>query len=98
MSVVMGIIERLVPDELWELFQCVVPEAPSPPQGGGRRRHGVRGHVGLHVAGFPLTTRCPTSARTNCSASLGATAPAAEYLPRAWADVPVALARRASVE
>ncbi|MEV5404245.1 IS5/IS1182 family transposase, partial [Streptomyces microflavus] len=29
-----GIVERLVPDELWELFQRVVPEAPSRPQGG----------------------------------------------------------------
>lgn len=28
----------MVPDELWELFQRVVPEAPSRPQGGGRRR------------------------------------------------------------
>ncbi|MFD9240409.1 IS5 family transposase [Streptomyces sp. NPDC059556] len=38
----MGIVERLVPDELWELFQRVVPEAPLRPQGGGRRRHGDR--------------------------------------------------------
>jgi len=38
-----GIVERLVPDELWELFQRVVPQAPSRPQGGGRRRHGDRG-------------------------------------------------------
>ncbi|WP_323385353.1 IS5 family transposase [Streptomyces calidiresistens] len=38
----MGIVERLVPDELWDLFQRVVPEAPSRPQGGGRRRHGDR--------------------------------------------------------
>ncbi|MFE9413882.1 IS5 family transposase [Streptomyces sp. NPDC006704] len=37
-----GIVERLVPDELWELFQRVVPGAPSRPQGGGRRRHGDR--------------------------------------------------------
>lgn len=37
-----GIVERLVPDELWELFQRVVFEAPSRPQGGGRRRHGDR--------------------------------------------------------
>lgn len=28
---VVGIVERLVPDELWELFQRVVPEAPSRP-------------------------------------------------------------------
>jgi transposase len=39
---VAGIVERLVLDELWELFQRVVPEAPSRPQGGGRRRHGDR--------------------------------------------------------
>jgi len=35
-------VERLVPDELWELFQRVVPEAPTHPQVGGRRRHGDR--------------------------------------------------------
>jgi transposase len=34
------IVERLVPDELRELFQRVVPPAPTRPQGGGRRRHG----------------------------------------------------------
>ncbi|WEH38949.1 hypothetical protein OG233_05170 [Streptomyces sp. NBC_01218] len=34
-----GIVERLVPDELWELLQ---QEAPSRPRGGGRRRHGDR--------------------------------------------------------
>lgn len=38
----MGIVERLVPNELWELFQRVVPEAPSRLWGGGRRRHGDR--------------------------------------------------------
>ncbi|GAA2439571.1 hypothetical protein GCM10010405_23640 [Streptomyces macrosporus] len=36
----MTIVERLVPDELWELSQRVVPEAPTRPQGGGRRLHG----------------------------------------------------------
>ncbi|GAA4869988.1 hypothetical protein GCM10023235_55910 [Kitasatospora terrestris] len=36
------IVERLVPDELRELFQRVVPPAPTRPQGGGRRRHGDR--------------------------------------------------------
>ncbi len=35
----MGIVERLVPGELWESFQRVVPEAPIRPQGGGRRQH-----------------------------------------------------------
>ncbi len=42
LSVVVSIVERLVPDELWELFQWVVPEVPSRPRGGGRRRHGDR--------------------------------------------------------
>jgi hypothetical protein len=40
--VVVSIVERLMPDELWELFQRVVPEAPSRLQGGGRRRHDDR--------------------------------------------------------
>ncbi|GGK74384.1 hypothetical protein Sme01_33810 [Sphaerisporangium melleum] len=31
-------LQRLVPDELWGLFQRVVPPAPTRPQGGGRRR------------------------------------------------------------
>ena len=35
-------VERLVPDELWELFQRVIPEAPTRPQGGGRLGHGDR--------------------------------------------------------
>ncbi|WP_413100083.1 IS5 family transposase [Streptomyces sp. Inha503] len=38
----MTVVERLVPDELWELFCRVVPVAPSRPQGGGRRRYGDR--------------------------------------------------------
>ncbi len=38
----MGVVDRLVPDELWELFQQVVPAAPVRPQGGGRRRAGDR--------------------------------------------------------
>lgn len=29
--------DRLVPDELWELFQRVVPPSPTCPQGGGGR-------------------------------------------------------------
>ena len=37
-----GIVWRLVPDESWELFQQVVPEAPFHRQGGGRRRQGDR--------------------------------------------------------
>ncbi|MER8004030.1 hypothetical protein ABTY01_34700, partial [Streptomyces sp. NPDC095613] len=40
LSVVVAIVVRLVPDALRELFQRVVPEVRSRPQGGGRRRHG----------------------------------------------------------
>ncbi len=53
---VAGIVERLVPDELWELFQRVVPEAPSRPQGGGRRRHGDREVLAAIV--FVATSGC----------------------------------------
>lgn len=52
----MGIVERLVPDELWELFQRVVPEAPTRPQGGGRRRHGDREVLAAIV--FVATSGC----------------------------------------
>ncbi|RSS85676.1 IS5 family transposase [Streptomyces sp. WAC02707] len=51
-----GIVERLVPDELWELFQRVVPEAPSRPQGGGRGRHGDREVLAAIV--FVATSGC----------------------------------------
>ncbi len=51
-----GIVERLVPDELWALFQRVVPEAPSRPQGGGRRRHGDREVLAAIV--FVATSGC----------------------------------------
>ncbi|MFJ8312880.1 IS5 family transposase [Streptomyces sp. NPDC094147] len=49
-------VERLVPDELWELFQRVVPEAPMRPQGGGRRRHGDREVLAAIV--FVATSGC----------------------------------------
>jgi transposase len=51
-----GIVGRLVPDELWELFQRVVPEAPVRPQGGGRRRHGDREVLAAIV--FVATSGC----------------------------------------
>ncbi|MFS0692881.1 IS5 family transposase [Streptomyces nitrosporeus] len=51
-----GIVERLVPDELWALFQRVVPEAPSRPQGGGRRRYGDREVLAAIV--FVATSGC----------------------------------------
>ncbi|TQK49865.1 putative transposase of IS4/5 family DUF4096 [Streptomyces sp. SLBN-118] len=56
LPIVAGIVERLVPDELWEMFQRVVPEAPSRPQGGGRRRHGDREVLAAIV--FVATSGC----------------------------------------
>ncbi|WTX01140.1 IS5 family transposase (plasmid) [Streptomycetaceae bacterium NBC_01309] len=49
-------VERLVPDELYELFRRVVPAAPVRPQGGGRRRHGDREVLAAIV--FVATTGC----------------------------------------
>jgi transposase len=50
------VVERLVPDGLWELFQSVVPSAPTRPQGGGRRRYGDREVLAAIV--FVATTGC----------------------------------------
>jgi transposase len=52
----MTIVERLVPDGLWELFQRVVPPAPTRPQGGGRRRYGDREVLAAII--FVATTGC----------------------------------------
>ncbi|QRX95213.1 transposase [Streptomyces sp. A1-5] len=52
----MGIVERLVPDGLWQLFRRVAPEAPSRPEGGGRRCHGDRGVLAAIV--FVATSGC----------------------------------------
>lgn len=52
----MEIVERLVPDELWELFKRVVPAAPERPQGGGRRRYGDREVLAAIV--FVVTSEC----------------------------------------
>ncbi|WP_433232805.1 IS5 family transposase [Actinomadura formosensis] len=49
-------VERLVPEELWELFQRVVPPAPTRPQGGGRRRYGDREVLAAII--FVATTGC----------------------------------------
>jgi transposase len=51
-----SVVERLVSDELWELFQRVVPQAPTRPQGGGRRRYGDREVLAAIV--FVATTGC----------------------------------------
>ncbi|SBU97588.1 Putative transposase of IS4/5 family (DUF4096) [Streptomyces sp. Ncost-T6T-1] len=68
-----GIIERLVPDVLWELFQRVVPEVPSRPQGGGRRRRGDREVLAAIV--FVATSGCPWQQLPSASFGLsGATA------------------------
>lgn len=37
-----ALVERMAPEELWTLFQRVVPPAPVRPQGGGHRRRGDR--------------------------------------------------------
>ncbi|WP_369368776.1 IS5 family transposase [Streptomyces sp. CG4] len=49
-------VERLVPDGLWELSQRVVPAAPVRPQRGGRRRYGDRQVLAAIV--FVATTGC----------------------------------------
>lgn len=36
------LVERMAPEDLWTLFQQVVPPAPVLPRGGGRRRRGDR--------------------------------------------------------
>jgi transposase len=50
------LVERMVPDALWELFQRVVPLAPVRPQGGGRKRHGDREVLAAIV--FVATSGC----------------------------------------
>ncbi|MGW7065681.1 IS5/IS1182 family transposase, partial [Streptomyces sp. NPDC054855] len=37
-----ALVERMAPEDLWALFQRVVPPAPVRPQGGGHRRRGDR--------------------------------------------------------
>ncbi|MFH8739402.1 IS5 family transposase [Streptomyces sp. NPDC017964] len=64
--------ERLVPDGLWELFQRVVPEAPTRAQGGGRRRYGDREVLAAIV--FVATTGCTWSQVPPVFGPSGATA------------------------
>ncbi|WP_229852791.1 IS5 family transposase [Streptomyces albospinus] len=49
-------MERLVPDELWSLFERVVPPAPVRRQGGGRRRYGDREVLAAII--FVATSGC----------------------------------------
>jgi transposase len=65
-------VERLVPDGLWELFQRVVPAAPTRPQGGGRRRHGDREVLAAII--FVATTGCTWSQVPPVFGPSGATA------------------------
>ncbi|WP_345701722.1 IS5 family transposase [Kitasatospora terrestris] len=65
-------VERLVPDELWELFQRVVPAAPTRPQGGGRRRHGDREVLAAIV--FVATSGCTWAQLPPCFGPSGPTA------------------------
>ncbi|MGW5863615.1 IS5 family transposase [Streptomyces sp. NPDC055239] len=51
-----GLVERLAPDDLWELFQRVVPPAPERPQGGGHRRRGDREVLAAII--FVATSGC----------------------------------------
>ncbi|MGX7759525.1 IS5 family transposase [Streptomyces angustmyceticus] len=46
----------MTPDDLWELFERVVPPAPERPQGGGRRRHGDREVLAAII--FVATSGC----------------------------------------
>ncbi|MFI0716669.1 transposase [Streptomyces inhibens] len=46
----------MAPDELWELFRRVVPEPPSRPRGGGRRRYGDREVLAAII--FVATSGC----------------------------------------
>ena len=52
----MGIVDRLVPDGLRELFLEVAPEAPTRRQGGGRRRCDDRAVLAAIV--FVATSGC----------------------------------------
>ncbi|MFD8635386.1 transposase, partial [Streptomyces sp. NPDC059656] len=64
--------ERLVPDGLWELFQRVVPEAPTRPLGGGRPRHGDREVLAAIV--FVATSGCTRRQLPPCFGPSGPTA------------------------
>ncbi|MFF3159755.1 transposase [Streptomyces sp. NPDC057910] len=83
---VTGIVERLVPEELWELFQRVVPETPSRPRGGGRRRRG--GREVLTAIVFVVTTGC--TCQQLPSASFGPSGATAHQRFRSGAGVRLA--------
>ncbi|MGD6741821.1 IS5 family transposase [Streptomyces sp. BH106] len=51
-----ALVERMAPEDLWELFQRVVPPAPVRPQGGGHRRRGDREVLAAII--FVATSGC----------------------------------------
>ncbi|QMU80305.1 IS5 family transposase [Streptacidiphilus sp. PB12-B1b] len=65
-------VERLVPDGLWELFQRVVPASPIRPQGGGRRRYGDREVLAAII--FVATSGCTWAQLPPCFGPSGPTA------------------------
>lgn len=52
------LVERLAPEDLWELFQRVVPLAPERPQGGGPRRREGRGALAAIIFVAVFGTNC----------------------------------------
>ncbi|UOB08014.1 IS5 family transposase [Streptomyces sp. HP-A2021] len=51
-----ALVERMAPEDLWTLFQRVVPPAPVCPQGGGHRRRGDREVLAAII--FVATSGC----------------------------------------
>ncbi|KUM73109.1 transposase [Streptomyces griseorubiginosus] len=51
-----ALVERMAPEELWTLFQRVVPPAPVRPQSGGHRRRGDREVLAAII--FVATSGC----------------------------------------
>jgi transposase len=80
----MSMVERLVPDRRWELFQQVVPVAPARPQGGGRRRHGDREVLAAIV--LVVGTGCPWR---QLPSGLGPSGPTAHRRFAEWSEAGV---------
>ncbi len=61
-----ALVEGMAPEDLWELFQRVVPPAPERPQSGGRRRE-------VTVRCWPRSSSWPPQAvpGTNCRRASG---------------------------
>lgn len=51
-----ALVERLAPEDLWELLQRVVPPPPKRPQVGGHRRRGDQGELAAII--FVATSGC----------------------------------------